>query len=276
MMKIYKHDSKDILIINSENQKQFEDVVLIETKGCIRIESVLYGLTTIRSGGYTSINSGAPRLTTIRSGGYTSINSGAQVPRLTTIRSGGDTSINSGAPRLTTIRSGKELYVFTELNPGTEIRLWKNHRNNKWHLSDQSSEFLLSQKGEIKYQIANVSFDDGKELFDKIRKDELMAQEVFAIENTEQRRIAYERMDKSKMKELKGFTVLDEHIDNYGNPEKIIQFSIEDFDIPFIYFNCFCPSTKREYFIETDQLTCLLAKARSFGFDKEIRFSEEW
>ena len=220
MMKIYKHDSKDILIINSKNQKQFEDVVLIETKGCIRIESVLYRLTTIRSGG--------------------------------------------------------ELCVFTELNPETEIRLWKNHRNNKWHLSDQSSEFLLSQKGEIKYQIANVSFDDDKELFDKIRKDELMAREVFAIENTEQRRIAYERMDKSKMKELKGFTVLDEHIDSYGNPEKIIQFSIEDFDIPFIYFNCFCPSTKREYFIETDQLTCLLAKARSFGFDKEIRFSEEW
>jgi hypothetical protein len=34
-------------------------------------------------------------------------------------------------------------------------------------------------------------------------------QEIFKIENTELRRIAYEYMDKTKMKKIKGYKVLD-------------------------------------------------------------------
>ena len=54
-----------------------------------------------------------------------------------------------------------------------------------------------------------------------------------------------------------------------------MQFSIKGIDKPFKFFNCFCPSTKREYFIETESDKCNIAKAKSFGFD-ELEIEEEW
>ena len=66
----------------------------------------------------------------------------------------------------------------------------------------------------------------------KILKDELTAEEVFAIDNIEHRRIAYQYMDKSKMKKLKDYTVLDEvNDDGHGNPMKIVSFSITFFSM---------------------------------------------
>lgn len=43
------------------------------------------------------------------------------------------------------------------------------------------------------------------------------------------------------------------------------------------YLNCFCPSTKREYFIGTKYDTCLEAKSQSFGLSADdIEWVKEW
>jgi hypothetical protein len=142
-------------------------------------------------------------------------------------------------------------------------------------MDEKSSEYLLSIKNkEIVYHISNVPFP--KSLFDGVRKNKLSAQEVFAIKNTEQRRVAYQMMDKTKMKELQDFQTLDAVADDgYGHPMSVISFKVDGFNKPFKYLNCFCPSTGREYSLETKQDTCLAAKAKSFGFD-EITFNGEW
>ena len=131
----------------------------------------------------------------------------------------------------------------------------------------------MSKSGNIKYSINGVSFE--KELFDSVRKDQLSATEVFSIRNMEQRRIAYEFMDKIKMRDLDGYTVLNKEADTYGYEMKIIKFILEGYEKPFIFLNCFCPSTGREYFIETQQTECNKAKAKSFGLE-EIEFTEEF
>ena len=125
------------------------------------------------------------------------------------------------------------------------------------------------------FYITLAAYD--KELFDKVRKDELSAKEVFNIKNIEQRRIAYQRMDKLKMKELDNFKILDQAKDKYGNNMKIIEFTIDGFDKPFRYYNCICPSTQREYFVECFSSTkCNEAKSKSFGMDEDFEFDEEY
>jgi len=56
---------------------------------------------------------------------------------------------------------------------------------------------------------------------------------------------------------------------------RIVSFSIKGFDQPFKYLNCFCPSTGREYYLETQQDKCEMAKSKSFGMDK-VEFDEEF
>ena len=126
------------------------------------------------------------------------------------------------------------------------------------------------------YKLRGVAFD--KEWWSKIVNDELDPETIFAIDNLEHRRIAYEFMDKTKMKSLKDFKVLDEvENDGYGNPMKIVSFSVKEVEQPLKYLNCFCPSTKREYFIGTDEEKCWEAKAKSFGFKAdELEFIKEW
>jgi hypothetical protein len=132
----------------------------------------------------------------------------------------------------------------------------------------------LEKKEGTKFFISNTQFPI--KLFKKVRKGSLSASEVFAIENMEQRRIAYERMNKMKMKEL-DCKVLDEvKDDGYGHPMKIISFSLKGYDTPFYFLNCFCATTGREYYLETRKQTCIEAKMSSFGLDKEIRFDKEW
>ena len=125
------------------------------------------------------------------------------------------------------------------------------------------------------YKINGVLFE--KELWAKIVKGEILAKEVFAIENMEQRRIAYELMDKRKMLELPDLKVLDLVVDDgYGTPMKVISFKVKEFDKPFMFLNCFCPSTGREYFLQTDKETCADAKMGSFGFTGDIKFNSEY
>jgi predicted SprT family Zn-dependent metalloprotease len=169
---------------------------------------------------------------------------------------------------------GGDLYIFSQISDKLEKQLWENNKKNKWYVCELCSEWLLSREGNFIYRIKDVEFS--KEWFDKIRKDELTAEEVFAIDNIEHRRIAYEFMDKTKMKQLKDFKILDEQVDDQGNQMKIIQFTVQKMKEPLLFYNCLCPSSKREYFIETDKNTCRTAKNASFGFNEDVEWVEEW
>ncbi len=126
------------------------------------------------------------------------------------------------------------------------------------------------------YIFPDLDWNDSKWI-NKILKDELTAEEVFAIDNIEHRRIAYQYMDKAKMKQLKDYKILDEQIDEKGNPMKILSFTIQNMKEPLKFYNCLCPSSKREYFIGTEKDTCVEAKAACWGFSKdEIKFVNEW
>ena len=186
----------------------------------------------------------------------------------------GDLCINSNVtlPKLT--RVGGDLSIYSKtLDKRLVNRLYKKYgQTSKWYLSDTSPKNLLERKFKTaEYRINNIIFD--VDLFYKVYSCSLSAKEVFAITNTEQRRIAYERMDKRKMVELNA-TTIEESVDAQGNKQRIISFVLEGFTKPFIFYNCVCPSTKREYFLQTDKLTCAEAKASSFGLT--VQFDEEY
>jgi hypothetical protein len=142
---------------------------------------------------------------------------------------------------------------------------------NRYHSTEIPA--IRWKDGKEFYYLSGVNFD--KKLWKTVTSPDLTPKQVFAIENTEQRRIAYELMDKLKMKELDNYTVLEDSIDDSGNPQKIVSFNIDGFDKPFIYYNCFCPTTGREYFLQTESTDCVAAKAQSFGLDNVI-FEREW
>ena len=160
--------------------------------------------------------------------------------------------------------------AFVSENP-TEIS-WENQR-----LSSKTQPAIKYDSGgtDDLYFLGGVRFD--KEWHDKIVNDKLNPETIFAIDNLEHRRIAYEYMDKTKMKSLKDYKILDETIDSYKNPMKIISFTVKGVEKPLKYLNCFCPTTKREYFLGTDENTCNSAKSKSFGFNEdEIEFISEF
>jgi hypothetical protein len=168
---------------------------------------------------------------------------------------------------------GGYLSLHSNVGEKLEKQLWKHNPRNEWIVNDTCSDWLLSREGKFKYHINGVVFP--KTLFDAVRKDNLTAQKVFAIQNMEQRRVAYEKMDKIKMRDLPNLKMLDEAIDAYSNPMRIISFGIAGFTKPFKYLHCVCPSSGREYYLETKQDKCEAAKAKSFGLDA-IEFTEEW
>jgi hypothetical protein len=211
---------------------------------------------------------------------YISSNVTAELPRLTSIT--GDLYISSNVtaelPRLTSITG--DLYISSKISAALEKRLWSKNRKDtkkKWFVCDLQSEWLLkrlSTRQNVSYYINQVQFPI--DLFTRIRSGDISAPEVFKIENLEQRRIAYERMDKTKMKDLANFKVLDSRKkDEQGNPDKIVSFSIEGYEKPFLYYNCLCPSTKREYFVQTDKEQCIEAKNASFRHEN-IEWVNEW
>jgi len=160
---------------------------------------------------------------------------------------GGDLYINSNASlKADALKSvGGYLYINSKITEKLERQLWEFNSKKQWRLSEVCSEWILSQTGKIRYYINRVEFQ--KSLFDSIRHGELSAQQVFAITNMEQRRVAYEKMDKTKMAELTGLKVLGEGTDKHGNAERIISFDVEGFNKPFLFYHCICPSTGREY-----------------------------
>jgi hypothetical protein len=230
-------------------------------------------------GGYLSIYSDAkldaPSLESV--GGYLSINSDAKLDAPSLESVGGDLSIypdaKLDAPSLESV--GGYLSIYSDIELNLAKRLWKHNYRHKWYFSDKAPEWLLQRKkGDITYRIDGVNFD--KDLFDKIRNDNLSAKEVFAITNMEQRRIAYERMDKRKMDELGGETLESNAIDKYGNPMSLITFKVDGLEKPFRFLRCVCPSTSREYFLETQKRTCQAAKMASFGLSEAEQFDAEY
>ena len=126
------------------------------------------------------------------------------------------------------------------------------------------------------HYIHGVRFEDAG-LWQSIAAGTLSAAEVFAIPNMEQRRVAYECMDKLKMKELPNFTIVDQVADDgCGFPMQIISFTLKGFNRPFLFLNGFCPSGGREYFLETQQSDCWEAKAASFGLDRSVEWVAEY
>jgi hypothetical protein len=254
MEKIYKGDVK----ITEENQKELAEklkgITKISGNLDINSETKLEALTSI--GGnlyiYSDTKLEAPLLTSV--GGYLYINSETKLE----------------APLLTSV--GGYLYIKIK-NEKLEKQLWSKNSKNKWYLTENSSDWLFEQNGNFEYKIKDVTFT--REWYEKILKDKLTAEEVFAIDNIEHRRIAYEYMDKTKMKSIKDFKVLDEGTDSKGNPHKVVSFTIQNMSEPLKFYNCFCPNTMREYFLGTDKSTCSEAKNSSFGLS-DVEFVNEW
>ena len=147
---------------------------------------------------------------------------------------------------------------------------------------DEQNRFHSTKEPAIKwygakefYYIHGVNFE--KKWWNKIVNDKFTPQEIFAIDNLEHRRIAYEMMDKTKMKSLKNYKILDEQVDNKGKNMKVISFTVKGVEEPLKYLNVFCPTTNREYFIGTNYDTCNESKAQSFGMSaEECQFTNEW
>lgn len=172
------------------------------------------------------------------------------------------------------LKSGAFFVSFWEDEAIVMERPTECHFDGQDRLHSLTSPALAFKDGSAIYAINGVEFD--KDLWQKVTKDKLSAKEVFALENTEQRRIAYELMDKKKMLDLDDYKVLDSREkDEQGNPDKVISFNVKGFDKPFLYYNCFCPTTKREYFLQTEKEKCIEAKESSFGL-KDIKWTEEF
>ena len=241
-------DSKFIfkgnVTINSDNAAEWEE----KLKGIQQITGDLYI--------YSNVTFSADALKSV--GGYLSISS----------------NVTFSADALKSV--GGYLYIYSNVTEELEKQLWKHNPKNIWHVTDLASDWLLSREGNIFYSINRVSFE--KPLFDAIRKGTLSAAEVFAIENIEQRRVAYEKMNKFKIRELPSYQIIDEvKNDGFGYPMKLISFIAPNIKEAFKFLNCFDPSTGREYFLECfNAKTCAEAKVNSFGLGDSIKFTAEW
>src|SRR3990167_4005375 len=182
------------------------------------------------------------------------------------------------APNLKSV--GGDLLIYSPISLNLSKRLWEQNQEDKkkiWKVSNLVPEWLIKKISTInnsEFYIRDIKFSF--DLFEKVRKDKLTPEEIFEIENLEQRRVAYGLMDKTKMKQLKDYKVLDEvKDDGYGNLMEVVEFSVKKFDEPLRYLRCFCATPKREYFVETRQEKCWVAKNKSFGLE-EVEWVKEW
>ena len=143
-------------------------------------------------------------------------------------------------------------------------RIEKDDQGRLHSLSDMAIKY---PDGWGLYYVHGVRFDDVN-LWGIIADGSISAAQVFAIANMEQRRVAYEVMDKSKVALLDGLEITHEVADDgHGYPMRIVQFKLPEVPTPFRYLNCHCPSGGREYYLETQKDDCWEAKSASFGLD---------
>jgi hypothetical protein len=171
------------------------------------------------------------------------------------------------------LKSGAFFVMFFEKVAFVMLRPIKVEQDDRKRLHSITRPALAFKDGTEIYKLHGVGFD--KEWWKKIVSDLMSPEEIFAIDNLEHRRIAYEFMDKTKMKQLKDFKVLDEALDDKGNQMKVISFTVKNMNEPLKFYNCFCPSTHREFFIGTDKNTCKEAKEASFGLEG-VSWENEW
>jgi len=151
----------------------------------------------------------------------------------------------------------------------------KINRDERGRLHSDTEKAIKYPDGWGLYCLQGIKFEE--KWWKKIVGDEMTPEEVFAIDNQEHRRIAYEYMDKAKMKTLKDFKILEEvKDDGFGYPMKIISFSVKNVNEPLIFLNCHCPTSGREYFIATKETNCQKAKMTSFGLSDNDKFNDEW
>jgi hypothetical protein len=152
-------------------------------------------------------------------------------------------------------------------------RIEKNDQGRLHSLSDMAIKY---PDGWGIHFLNGVRFDDVV-LWKSIASGTISAAETFAIGNMEQRRVAYELMDKSKMLEVPGLEVIHEvDDDGQGHKMRIISFKLPSIPKPFLFLNCFCPSGGREYYLETRKKDCWAAKAASFGLPADIEWIAEY
>jgi hypothetical protein len=152
------------------------------------------------------------------------------------------------------------------------VPIIKCDEQGRYH--SENSPAISWKDGEEIYYLHGVKFE--KEWWNKIRKDKLSPDEVFAIDNLEHRRIAYEYMDKTKMKKLKDYKVLNERVDINENKERIVSFTVQNMNEPLKFLNVTCP-TGREYFLGTNQDTCYKAQKALLGLENEdVTFVKRW
>ena len=171
------------------------------------------------------------------------------------------------------LRSGAFYTMFFEKVAYVMIRPTTVEQDDQKRLHSIIGPALAFKDGTEIYKLHGVTFD--KKWWKKIVEDKMSPAEIFAIDNIEHRRIAYEFMDKMKMKQLKDYKILDEQTDEKGNPMKIVSFTVQNMDEPLKFYNCICPSSGREYFVQTEKETCKEAKLASFGLEEGV-FINEW
>jgi len=220
-------------------------------------EKVLPKNTKFNNGGWVSLN-GLTTLdpsTKFNNSGWVSLDGLTTLDPNTKFNNSGDVYLNG----LTTLDPS------TKFNNGGDISL------DGLTTLDPSTKF--NNSGYV--YLNRVCFKDKSWVF-KIVNDELSAEEVFAIDNIEHRRLAYEYMDKRKMKELEDFEIIDKGIDEKGKEVEVVSFTVQNMDEPLLFYHCIDSSTDREYYLQTDKKKWKEAKARQFGFVDEVTWVNEW
>src|SRR3990167_8055819 len=171
-------------------------------------------------------------------GGYLSIYSSADLkaPNLKSV--GGYLYINSSADLKALKSVGGDLSIYSKISIDLAKNLWGANRkkNTKWTVCNLVPDWLINRVATKKDSVFKINdIELPFEWFEKIRKDKLSPGEVFAIDNVEHRRIAYEMMDKAKMKQLKDFTVLETGVDEKGKKVEIVSFTVQNIE-SHLYF----------------------------------------
>ena len=202
----------------------------------------------------TYCNASFPELETIN--GFLSISPHCEINlhSLKTIKKYFSTYSDCNIPNIESI--GEEIFVYGS-NQFLEKQIYDVYPQGKWCITEKSSEYIIKQSPiAAQYSINNI--DLSEDLFLRIKNNKITANEVFAIENTCVRNIAYKYMDKNKIKLLDYEELDKEQTNDYSM--RILSFTVPNINNPLIFFEYRCLSKNYEYFGETDRKICKIAQ----------------